>query len=308
MTEENKVLWEVEEEPAKAAPETEAKETEKAEGEKPDPQKEFGKRAEQRIRQLVRKAKTAEETAREAAARAARFEEELGAVKEIVARLQQGGVAQTKEALQQKYTTARARYLQAREAGNTADEVAAMEQMQQAQTQWVTMQSAPAAPAQNREEKREERKPEGQGLNPKAKAWIDGKEWWETDPIARGAAIAVASKLDAEGWDPDDDGYYEEVDRLMTGRFPDLYGVKETEKKPAPKAEEAPVRQTVAGGSRTSQTQGGPTKVRLTASELKLAQKMRITPERYAAEKLKMQQATTQDGRILPVEIDTRRS
>lgn len=307
MTEENKVLWEVEEEPAKAAPEPEAKEAEKAEGEKPDPQKEFGKRAEQRIRQLVRKAKTAEETAREAAARAARFEEELGSLKETVARLQQGGVAQTKEQLQQKYTTARARYLQAREAGNTADEVAAMEAMQQANAQWTAMQNAPA-PRETQKEKREEVRQEAPGLNPKAKSWIDGKEWWETDPIARGAAIAVASKLDGEGWDPDDDGYYEEVDRLMAGRFPDLYGVKETEKKPAPKAEEAQVRQTVAGGSRTSQTQGGSNKVRLSASEVKLANKMRIPLERYAAEKLKMQQATTQDGRVLPVEIDTRRS
>jgi hypothetical protein len=308
MTEENKVLWEVEEE----APAAVSKQEEvKAEEAKPDPQKEYGKRAEQRIRQLVRKAKTAEENARAAAERAAKLEEDLGSLKETVSKLQQGTVAQTREQLQSAYASARARYVAAREAGNTAEEVAASEAMQDARIRWATSGQVPQAQPRKEERQFEEEQPQRQqgGVHPRAKSWIDGKDWWETDPVARGAAIAVAQKLDAEGWDPDDDAYYEEVDRLLKPKFPEHYGVEDKpEKRLEEDAPKARVAQTVAGGSRTSATSGNPNKVKLTPNEVKLANKMRIPLEVYAQEKFKMQQATTSDGRVLPVEITTRRS
>ena len=289
MTVENEkpeaVGWEV-------VPDTEVETQEqnpaKVEAEKPqvpEQGKEFGKRAEQRIRQLVKRAKTAEELAAAAQAKIGEFEAELNQAREAIARINQGAGQASREQVQSQYLAARQKLLTAKEAGDSRGEVEAIEAMTQAQARWNQVQAPPAAPAKPKEESRQVQ--QAPQVHPQAQKWIDAASWWEEDDVARGAAIAVAQKLERQGLDPDDDEYYEELDKVLSKKFPEHYAQGgEVEEKPVQRP-----KQTVAGGSRTSGQPDSRVKVKLTEGQVKMAQRLGLPVEVYAEEVRKYNEA-----------------
>ena len=117
--------------------------------------------------------------------------------------------------------------------------------------------------------------------DPRATKWAEQNEWFGQDTIRTAAALAIDAELKGEGYDPNDNEFYEEVNKRLQEAFPQKYErVQANTSQPA---------QVVSGASRSSPTSGK--KVKLSKEDVSLAQKWGIPLEQYAAEKLKVSQA-----------------
>jgi len=100
--------------------------------------------------------------------------------------------------------------------------------------------------------------------------------------------LAIDAELKGEGYSPDDEEFYKEVDRRLQNAFPQNYErVQETEAEVASNTSQPA--QVVSGSSRSSPSSNR--KVKLSKEDVRLAQKWNIPLEQYAAEKLKVTQA-----------------
>ena len=107
--------------------------------------------------------------------------------------------------------------------------------------------------------------------DPKAEQWAQRNEWFGSDEAMTYAAFGIHKKLvEDEGFDPQSDDYYTELDRRMQGEFP--HKLNGGSKRPA---------QTVASVSRSSGRSSGK-KVRLTPSQVAIAKKLGVPLEEYA--------------------------
>ena len=133
--------------------------------------------------------------------------------------------------------------------------------------------------------------PEQQATQPvrrrdrRAEEWASNNDWFGQDKIMTAAALAIDADLKEQGYSPDDDDFYEEVNIRIQESFPHKFGedkerVQENTRKPA---------QVVSGASRSSPNSNR--KVKLSKEDVLIANKWGIPLERYAAEKLKVTQA-----------------
>jgi len=117
--------------------------------------------------------------------------------------------------------------------------------------------------------------PQQQPRRPDAKAeqWASRNEWFGTDEAMTYAAFGVHKKLiENEGFDPQSDEYYSELDKRMRDEFPHKLKNGES-RRPA---------QTVASVSRSSSGRSSGKKVRLTPSQVAIAKKLGVPLEEYA--------------------------
>lgn len=109
--------------------------------------------------------------------------------------------------------------------------------------------------------------------DPKAESWAQRNEWFGTDEAMTYAAFGVHKKLvENEGFDPQSDEYYSELDKRMQSEFPHKLKNGES-KRPA---------QTVASVSRSTSGRSSGKKVRLTPSQVAIAKKLGVPLEEYA--------------------------
>jgi hypothetical protein len=123
----------------------------------------------------------------------------------------------------------------------------------------------------------------------KAIQWASKNEWFNNDRILTAAALEIDNQIQEEGYSPEDDEYYEEIEKRMALQFPHKFGITEEAETPRAKATSSPS-QVVAGASLAPKTSSGK-KVKLTQEDVRLAQKWGISLEQYAAEKLKIESA-----------------
>jgi len=130
----------------------------------------------------------------------------------------------------------------------------------------------------------------GYGL--KAYQWAASNEWFNQDQILTNAALVIDAQLKEEGFDPEEDEYYQEIDRRLAENFPQKFGkaTEEVVAKQPRKKSTSTASQVVAGASHTSASPSNK-KVKLSQEDVRLAQKWGITLEQYAAEKLKVESA-----------------
>ena len=108
--------------------------------------------------------------------------------------------------------------------------------------------------------------------DPKAEKWALKNSWFGDDQAMTYAVFGIHKKLiEQEGFDPQSDEYYTELDRRMADEFP--HKLKSQSKRPA---------QTVASASRTATTGRSGRKVRLTPSQVAIAKKLGVPLEEYA--------------------------
>jgi len=130
-------------------------------------------------------------------------------------------------------------------------------QQQQAAAQYQAQQPMPA---------QQPRKPD-----PKAEQWALKNTWFGQDEAMTYAAFGIHKKLvEDEGFDPNGEDYYNELDRRIADKFGGA--AKSSNKRPA---------QTVAGASRNVSGRSGK-KVRLTPSQVAIAKKLGVPLEEYA--------------------------
>ena len=110
--------------------------------------------------------------------------------------------------------------------------------------------------------------------DPKAEAWASKNTWFGTDRAMTYTAFEIHKDLtEKEGYDPNSDEYYAEVDKRIRVDFPHKFG------KTDEKQSTAPV-QTVASANRS--VKPGRKTVRLTSSQVAIAKKLGVPLEEYA--------------------------
>ena len=119
----------------------------------------------------------------------------------------------------------------------------------------------------------------------KATAWQEQNKWFGKDEEMTSLALGLHEKLVRNGVDPSSDQYYRSINSTMQKRFPENFGDTDTleEAKPAQRKPST----VVAPATRST----GPKKVRLTKTQLALAKKFKLTPEQYARELIKTENA-----------------
>ena len=141
---------------------------------------------------------------------------------------------------------------------------------------------------QEQENERElEQQPNTQAVKPdsKALAWQEKNTWFGQDEEMTSLALGLHEKLVRSGVDPSSEDYYRRIDDTMQKRFPEYFGNTDSleEEKPAQRKPS----NVVAPATRST----APKKVRLTKTQLALAKKFKLTPEQYAKELLKTENA-----------------
>ena len=110
--------------------------------------------------------------------------------------------------------------------------------------------------------------------DPRAEAWASKNPWFGTDKAMTYTAFEIHKDLtEREGYDPNSDEYYAEVDKRIRVDFPHKFGNTEQKQSTAPV-------QTVASATRS--VKPGRKTVRLTSSQVAIAKKLGVPLEEYA--------------------------
>ena len=106
----------------------------------------------------------------------------------------------------------------------------------------------------------------------KAEEWAEQNDWFGQDEAMTFAAFGIHKKLvEDEGFDPQSDDYYSELDQRISEKF--RTPANNTSRRPA---------QTVAGVSRSTSGRSTGKKVRLTPSQVAIAKKLGVPLSEYA--------------------------
>ena len=187
--------------------------------------------------------------------------------------------------LTDKIELARAVYTEAFEEGDKDRVLKAQEMLNDAQIDLKNVTAAQSNYQEIQDVPQQQAQPQpqrSQRTDPRAEQWASDNDWFGKDNVMTAAALAIDAELKGEGYDPEDQDFYQEINQRIQTAFPQKFGksqnrVQENTSQPA---------QVVSGGSRSSPTSSK--KVKLTKEDVRLAQKWDIPLERYAAEKLKV--------------------
>jgi hypothetical protein len=129
-------------------------------------------------------------------------------------------------------------------------------------------------------------KPEVAKPDARALAWQQKNTWFGKDEEMTSLAYGVHEKLVRSGLSPTSDEYYRRIDETMQKRFPENFGEEslEPDDKPAQRKKPSNV---VAPATRST----APKKVRLSKTQVAFAKKLNLTPEQYAREMIKLENA-----------------
>ena len=286
--EEQQIEFELEEEPQPEKPEVEEPKQEEEE----TPKELEGietKGAEKRIRQLVRQRKEREETIQTLLAQNEELKNNLSQKDKEVVSITSNSLNANEQSLEKTVKMAREAYLEAFENGEKEKVLEAQETLNNAQADLKMLQRMKVNTARQQQqleaqpEPQVQQQPQPAAVDVKAQEWAEKNDWFGDDTVKTAAALALDAELKSEGYNPNDNEFYEEIDRRLDKAFGgSSTRVEENTTQPS---------QVVSGASRSSPNPGS--KVKLSKEDVRLANKWGIPLEQYAAEKLKV---TTADG------------
>ncbi len=120
--------------------------------------------------------------------------------------------------------------------------------------------------------------------DPKAVAWLQKNTWFQRPGFEQltGFAIGVHEQLVRKGYNPlVHPEYYDIVDKELRNTFPESFEKEASSGSGPPTSRKTPVVAPAGRGGRK------PSKVELSSSQVRLASKLGITPEQYAAQVVK---------------------
>ena len=246
------------------------------------------KGAEKRIRQLIRQRKERDEHIQALIQKNEELNTNLRTKDKEVNTLGKSSLDASEKQLTDKIELARAVYTEAFEEGDKDRVLKAQEMLNDAQ---IDLKNVTAAKSNypEIEDVPQQAQPQPQqqvrqqpANDPRAEDWASKNDWFGKDNVMTAAALAIDAELKGEGYDPQDQDFYQEIDNRLKKAFPQKLGesqerVQENTSQPA---------QVVSGGSRSSSSSSR--KVKLSKEDVALAQKWNIPLEKYAAEKLKV--------------------
>ena len=305
-TTDNQVIETVEttEEPSDTeVPEEEVVEEEAVEGEEPDTVEEeteepkdnkvFGKRAEKRIKRLVAQKKELEEKLKGYESEKDKWLDEKSELKSRQADSELDAINQYMERLESQEAQALSVLRTAKEASDVDAEIKATDVLASVKAEKLVAKQYKARAEKGlgtkkpdstaRTETKVGAKPNTAQLpDRKALAWQKRNKWFggndTGDRIKTQAALVIHKELLDEGINPQDvaEEYYSELDARLTTEFPTLrkHAVRRVP--------------TVVGGTRSAT---GKRKVTLTGQEIEMADRLGVTYQDYAREKLRQDKA-----------------
>ena len=118
--------------------------------------------------------------------------------------------------------------------------------------------------------------------DPSAVAWQQENPWFGEDEEMTSLALGLHEKMRREGVKISSQEYYNRLNTTIRKRFPERFeNAEEQDDRPSRKSS------VVAPATRTTSAK----RVRLSVGELNLAKKFNLTPEQFAAEKIKLEAA-----------------
>ena len=285
--EEEKVEYEVEgkeEEKVEAKPEPTPEKKEEPQEKELDGIQTKG--AEKRIRQLIRQRKERDEQIAELIKQNETLKNSYSTKENEFNKVSKLNLDATEKQLKDKLDLARSAYADAFEAQDKEKLLKAQEALNEAQTDLknvaVTKSKFTEQPVQKEQAPQPVQQQPAQP-DPRAVDWQANNEWFGKDNIMTASALAIDAELKNEGYSPNDEDFYSEIDKRIRAAFPSKFQEQpaQTERNDGASSPS----QVVAGGSRSSPN---PKKVKLSQEDVRLANKWGIPLEQYAAEKMKV--------------------
>ena len=261
-------------------------ESEKAEPKKDDKELEqYSDSVQKRIAKLTKKWREAERQKDEAVSYAARILKDKKSSDAKLSKLQPDYLSVTEDGIKNGIEAAQAKLMSAREANDVKAESEALAQISEFGYKKAKLEEAKTA-QEAFEKQQKEKKPLEPAApmsqapvkpDPKAEAWSEKNTWFGQDNAMTYTAFDLHKKLtEQEGYDPSSDEYYAEIDKRIRLEFPHKFAKdSDTGENTRP----APV-QTVASAKRSTKT--GRKTVRLTPSQVAIANKLGVPLEEYA--------------------------
>ena len=283
-----------EEEPSVRAVEETVEETqpEKVEvkSEKEEPKKdeleEYSESVQKRIAKLTKKWREAERQKEEALYYAKSVLTDKEKAEQKLSKIEPSFLKTTEDGIKSGLEAAKSKLAAAREAGDINAEVEAQSLISEYAYKQARFVEAKAQQEEfNKQKEQEVRTPDinlnrqnvAQGTpDPKAETWASRNAWFGQDTAMTYTAFDLHKKLtEQEGYDPQSDEYYSEIDKRIRLEFPHKFDTNTSDKGETTK----PV-QTVASAKRSTNT--GRKTVRLTSSQVAIAKKLGVPLEEYA--------------------------
>jgi len=280
---------EIKEENPAVRPVTEDNEREVKLDDQKEPKEEleqYSDSVQKRIAKLTKKWREAERQKDEALTYAERVIKDKKEAEEKLKKIEPNFLSVTEQSIESGIEAAKAKLAAAREAndlGAEADAMAAISEFGYKKAKLTETKAAQEAYEKQQTEKKPApevnlRQQAAQGTpDPKAEAWSDKNPWFGQDSAMTYTAFDLHKKLtEVEGFDPQSDEYYSEIDKRIRLEFPHKFGKTNTT---GENTRPAPV-QTVASAKRSTKT--GRKTVRLTPSQVTIAKKLGVPLEEYA--------------------------
>ena len=290
--EEDKVEFEVEKEPEKVEAKPEPVQEKKEEPKQEEPKELDGiqtKGAEKRIRQLIRQRKERDEQIADLIRQNEQLKNSYSTKETEFNKVSRLNLDATEKQLKDKLDLARSAYADAFEAQDKEKLLKAQEALNEAQTDLknvaVTKSKFTEQPKQQEQVQQQQPMQQPVQPDPRAVDWQANNEWFGKDNIMTASALAIDAELKNEGYSPNDEDFYDEIDKRMRAAFPNKFTTQEEPVTTERNDGSSSPSQVVAGGSRSSPN---PKKVKLSQEDVRLANKWGIPLEQYAAEKMKV--------------------
>jgi len=265
----------------------EIKTEEKKEEPKKDELEEYSEGVQRRIAKLTKKWREAERQKDEALTYAERM---IIAKKEAdsrISKLEPGFMKSTEDSITSGLQAAQAKLAAAREAGDITAEVEAQTAISELAYKQARFNESKVELEDRAKRKEIEVKTPEINLNrqqqrqdapdPKAEDWASKNSWFGQDTAMTYTAFDLHKKLtEDEGYDPQSNEYYSEIDKRIRLEFPHKFV---NNNNTGEEIRSAPVQQ-VASAKRSTKT--GRKTVRLTPSQVSIAKKLGVPLEEYA--------------------------
>ena len=263
----------IQEQPKEETPKQETKELD-----------EYGEGVKKRIAKLTKRMRESERQRDEATKYAQSVLRDKKSLESRLTKLDTGYVSEMEKRLTSGLDAAKAKLTTAREQGNITDEVDAQREIAKLgyeEARLAEMKISQEAKSKEKSEliKQPTNIQQGTPQQPvpdaKATEWASKNAWFGKDSAMTYTAFDMHKKLvEEEGYDPQSDEYYGELDKRIKLEFPHKFG-NTTEQSTKPT-------QTVASATRNVKRGTGRKTVKLTSSQVAIAKKLNVPLEEYA--------------------------
>ena len=247
----------------------------------------YSRGVQSRIKKLTERYRQEERDRQEAVRLSQTLLEENQKLKHRMQALDTGYLSEYGARLQSQQDAAKRQYKEAYESGDSDRLLEAQEQLSRIAIEQQRYGVAKARADQQsrapveRQEQEQARPVQQQPVqqrpkpDPRAQGWAEKNKWFGDDRVMTTAAFTIHQQLvEEEGFDPQSDEYYTEVDRRIRREFPHKF---QAAKKSGGGSQVAS-----AGNSASRSTTQGRRSVKLTHSQVAIAKKLGVPLEEYA--------------------------